>query len=104
MDGPHDLGGTLGHGPVQRDEPAQPLAERWHGRVFAMMRTAFAHGVARNTDQFRHAIERLDSDAYFRDGYYGRWLSGLETLWLESGTLSRDELDRRTRALGGSAR
>ena len=33
-----------------------------------------------NTDEFRHAIERLDPVAYLADGYFGRWLGAIELL------------------------
>jgi nitrile hydratase len=101
MDGIHDLGGKHGFGSVsvERDEPA--FHARWEASVFAMLGVAGAVGALRNSDQFRHAIERIDPAAYLTHGYYGRWLGGLETLLVESGVIERGELERRVRELGG---
>jgi len=101
MDGIHDLGGRHGFGTVVR-EPGEPVFhERWEARVFAMMRAAVAAGVVRNADQFRHAIERIDPAAYLTHGYYGRWLGGIETLLLEAGVITAEELAGRVRERGG---
>lgn len=93
MDGVHDLGGKAGYGAVTPD--AQPIgfAERWHAAVFAIMRASYGAGATRNSDHFRHAVERVDPERYLADGYYGRWLAGLETLLIEGGVLSSDEID-----------
>ncbi|MEQ8486151.1 MAG: nitrile hydratase subunit beta [Pseudomonadales bacterium] len=95
MDGVHDLGGRYGFGAVapEADEPV--FHERWEARVFAAVAAAGAGGLTANTDQFRHAIERIDPVAYLTHGYYGRWLAGLETLLLESGWLDEGEWRRR---------
>ena len=101
MDGIHDLGGRAGFGPVEpeADEPA--FHERWEARVFALMAAAGAAGAYRNADQFRHAIERIRPESYLCDGYYGRWLAGLETLLREAGMLDEHELRSRIAELGG---
>ena len=101
MDGIHDLGGKAGFGPVEpeADEPA--FHARWEAQVFALMRAAGAAGAYRNADQFRHAIERIRPESYLCDGYYGRWLAGLETLLREAGLLQEEELRARIAALGG---
>lgn len=102
MNGIHDLGGCHGFGPVEveQDEPA--FHAHWEASVFAMMFAAGRAGATGNADRFRHAIERIDPAAYLEDGYYGRWLGGLETLFVEAGLISRAELDGRARALGAA--
>lgn len=106
MKGVHDLGGKTGFGAVDRDIPSQPFdssdAGRWEARVFTIMRAAFANNLIKNTDQFRHGIERIDPQAYLQHGYYGRWLAGVETLLVESGDLDPTDLDRRVIEAGGS--
>jgi nitrile hydratase len=101
MDGIHDLGGKHGFGSprVEPDEPT--FHERWEAAVFAMSRAARVAGAIRNTDQFRHAIERIEPAAYLTHGYYGRWLGAIETLLVEAGVVDREALDARVRALGG---
>ena len=85
MDGIHDLGGKQGFGAVETQAPKDAFEARWQASVFAMVRELSAAGVTKNTDQFRHAIERIDPISYLSDGYYGRWLGGVETLLVEAG-------------------
>jgi len=102
MDGIHDLGGRQGFGPVlpEADEPV--FHARWEAFVFTLANRMLGKGVCANVDQFRHAIERIDPVAYLTHGYYGRWLGGLETVLLETGTLDPAVLAARVRARGGS--
>jgi hypothetical protein len=84
MDGIHDLGGRHGFdGSLeQRDEAG--FHAPWEERVFAL--TSLLLGArCFNTDEFRHAIERLDPVVYLADGYYGRWLGAVEKLVREAG-------------------
>jgi nitrile hydratase subunit beta len=102
VDGIHDMGGTEGWGPVSapsRDEPV--FAEPWEGRAFAI--TAFTMGriSGQNLDAFRHALERLDPEAYLDDGYYGRWLNAAELMLVESGLLAPGAIDARARRNAG---
>jgi len=109
--GVHDVGGRPGYGaPVLDVSPGlsgSAFSARWEAAVFTMVRALGAAGVMKNTDQFRHAVERVDADAYFNHGYYGRWLGALETLLLEAGELDRQALDARVgelaQALGATA-
>ncbi len=102
MDGIHDLGGKSGYGRVIR-EPDEPVFHaHWEAEVFAIMRACGLAGIYRNADQFRHAIERVDPEAYLSHGYYGRWLGGMENLLVESGTLKEAEINARTAQLGGN--
>jgi hypothetical protein len=84
MDGIHDLGGKHGFGGslVERDEGV--FHEAWEGRAFVLTSLLLGAGCF-NTDEFRHAIERLDPVAYLADGYFGRWLGASETLVREAG-------------------
>jgi hypothetical protein len=83
MDGIHDLGGRHGFGSlVERDEAG--FHAPWEQRVFALASLLLGAGCA-NTDEFRHAIERLDPVAYLADGYYGRWLGAAELLVADAG-------------------
>lgn len=102
MDGVHDLGGKPGFGKVDRTGDADVFHERWEASVFAMVNAAAAAGAFANTDQFRHAIERIDPAAYLEDGYYGRWLGGIETLLVESGLLSQADIDALAAELGAN--
>lgn len=101
MDGIHDLGGKHGFGPVVHASGDHP-AEAWELRMFQMVNAAFVAGLIGNVDQFRHAIERIDPAAYLSDGYFGRWLGGLETLLVEREVIRTAELNDRVEELGGA--
>ena len=92
MDGIHDLGGKQGFGPVTEDPTPAGFDERWHAAVFAMVNSLGFAGITRNTDHFRHAVERIDPRNYLNDGYYGRWLGAVETLLTEGGPISAEAL------------
>jgi nitrile hydratase len=102
MDGIHDLGGKQGYGAVLREVDEPVFHDRWEAAIFTMTRTARACGALQNTDQFRHAIERISPVAYLTHGYYGRWLGGLENLLTEAGVITSPELNERAAALGGN--
>lgn len=103
MDGVHDLGGKPGFGAVAYPENSRPFSKRWQAVVFAMVRAGASAGAWRNSDRFRHAIERIHPQAYLEHGYYGRWLGGIETLLVEAGVISRREIDVRAASLGATA-
>lgn len=92
MNGVHDMGGTHGFGPVgpQGDEPV--FHHAWEGRVFAMRLAASMLG-RWNIDIGRHAVERMDPADYLASTYYERWLASLETLLIEAGLATREEID-----------
>jgi len=43
-------------------------------------------------DEFRNAIERMPAARYLDATYYERWLTALETLLVEKGVVTREEL------------
>ena len=51
------------------------------------------HGIV-NMDEYRHAIERMEPRHYLAASYYERSLTGLATLCVEKGLVTRDELER----------
>jgi nitrile hydratase len=79
-----------GFGPVLRETDEPVFHSAWEGRV----RGIFGNTVRRfyNLDEFRHAIERMPADRYLQASYYEKWLTGVETLLLEKGVVSRQEL------------
>ena len=93
MNGPHDLGGQHGLGPIYPEsEHEEPVFHaNWERRVFALTLAAGAAGKW-NLDQSRHARERQHPVAYLRHSYYENWLAGLETLLLENNMVTPNEL------------
>ncbi|MDA1075376.1 MAG: nitrile hydratase subunit beta [Proteobacteria bacterium] len=95
MDGIHDLGGRQGFGPVNAEVNEPVFHDRWEAKVFTMVNAAMGAGAVKSVDQFRHAVERIDPIAYLTHGYYGRWLGGVETLLIEAGIVTGEEISAR---------
>ena len=91
MDGIHDLGGMHGFGPIPVDPKERLFEHRWQRRVLALLGLTLGAGVS-NVDKFRHAIERMPPVDYLTAGYYGRWLAALETMVVEEGVTTKEEL------------
>ena len=95
MDGIHDLGGMNGFGPVEV-EPDEPVFhEPWEALAFALNALGIAVLRAYNADEYRHAVERMDPAHYLAATYYERVLTGVATLVVEKGVVTRAELEAR---------
>ena len=91
MDGPHDLGGAHGFGPVMV-EPNEPVFHHdWERRVFGAFFSTW--GIITNLDQVRYARERIDPVRYLAGSYYERWVESLEMILVESRSVTRAELE-----------
>ena len=92
MDCIHDLGGVDGFGAiyVEHDEPV--FHEDWEPLGFALgfLGMGFSWWTA---DQIRHAIERMEPQHYMSASYYERFLTGVASLYVERGTISRQHLE-----------
>lgn len=93
MDGMHDLGGRQGFGPVHHSPTAQTFHAEWEKRANGLVAFAVKRGYI-NMDEYRHAIERMEPRHYLGASYYERSFTGLVTLLVEKGIVSRDELER----------
>ena len=93
MDGIHDLGGKQGFGPVRYSPKARVFHAEWEKRCNALGAFAVKQGWL-NLDEYRHAIERMEPRHYLAAGYYERMFTGLVTLLVEKGVVSREELER----------
>jgi nitrile hydratase len=98
MDGMHDLGGRQGFGPVRYTPNAPAFHAAWEVRANSLYAFAVRCGIF-NMDEYRHAIERMDPRHYLAAGYYERSLTGLATLLVEKGIVTREELERRAHGL-----
>ena len=92
MNGVHDLGGMHGMGPVNAETNEPVFHDDWERRVFAVTIATFGAGNY-NVDEFRHGIERMNPAHYLATSYYEHWLYMVETLMIENGSITRDELD-----------
>lgn len=90
MNSIHDMGGMTCFGPVVREENESLFHAPWERRVFAM--TMLSMGRLDTLDAFRHAVERMDPAHYLESSYYEHWLAALETLAVEHGIVTSEEL------------
>ncbi len=91
MNGVHDMGGMHGMGPVaiEKDEPV--FHADWEAQVYALQRATGFLGKW-NIDMSRFSRERMPSADYLAATYYERWLFGLQTLLVEQGLVTAQEL------------
>lgn len=100
MNGPQDLGGRHGFGPInaeaEADEPV--FHAEWEKHVLGATLLTAALGQW-SLDSSRHARERIPPARYLGESYYEIWMDGLETLLLEAGIVTEEEL-RTGKAVG----
>ncbi len=93
MNGGHDLGGQHGLGPInaepEADEPV--FHDDWERRAFALTMACGMLGKW-NIDEGRYARESQHPVDYISNTYYENWLAGLQTLLIEKGMISAEEL------------
>lgn len=96
MNGPQDLGGQMGFGPVapEADEPI--FHADWERLALGLTLCSGAMG-AWNIDESRHARESLHPADYYTSSYYEIWIKALEALLLrhqfvEAGELSAGKM------------
>ena len=87
----NDVGGTTGFGPVTEELDEPPFHADWEAHVFAMNRALIGRGVY-TLDEFRDAVERMDPQHYLASSYYEKWLTAVQTLLVEKGVCTADEL------------
>jgi len=93
----HDRGGRPEAGPIDRSEHELSW---WEKRTDALMRLLWSpERRLIRVDEMRRAIESMAPDQYEKCGYYERWLFALETLLVERGVLTREEIERKVKEL-----
>ncbi|WP_152339949.1 nitrile hydratase subunit beta [Pseudorhizobium flavum] len=91
MNGPHDLGGQMGFGPVA-PEPNEPVFHaEWEKRALGITLSCGAFG-AWTLDESRHARENIPPAQYLDASYYEIWIRALETLLERHGFASDEEI------------
>lgn len=91
MNGPQDLGGMQGFGPVH-PEAHEPLFHApWEARAMAVTVAMGATGTW-NIDQSRFRRESIGPALYYASSYYEIWWSGLEGLLQDFGLVSAGEI------------
>ena len=95
MDGIYDLGGVAGFGAIEVESNEPTFHEDWEALAFRINVAAIGQLRVYNTDEYRHAIERMEPTHYLKARYYERVLTGAATLLVEKGLLDRADLERR---------
>ncbi|TCL73780.1 nitrile hydratase subunit beta [Rhizobium sp. BK251] len=101
MNGPHDLGGQMGFGPVapEKDEPC--FHAEWEKRVLGMTLSSGAFG-AWSIDESRHARENIPPADYLAASYYEIWTRALEVLLKRHGFVTDEEINTGHRQVEGT--
>lgn len=91
MNGPQDLGGQMGFGPVAPEANEPIFHAPWERRALAL---TLAMGATREwtIDMSRHARESLPPAEYLASSYYEIWMAGLRKLMLARGLVTEEEL------------
>jgi nitrile hydratase beta subunit len=90
MNGVHDMGGMTCFGPIIKEENEPVFHAPWERRVFGMGMLTI--GSLDTPDASRHTIERMEPAHYLSSSYYEHWLAGLETVLVEKGVCTKEEL------------
>ena len=91
MNGPQDLGGRHGFGPVVPEDEDIRFHAPWEKRALAVTLAAGSLGYW-NIDASRHARECLPPAIYLGSSYYAIWLRALEDLLVRAGEVTPSEL------------
>lgn len=96
MNGPHDLGGRAGFGPIDPQTsgsaPDTPVFHHpWEGRALGLTLCSAALGHW-TLDTSRHARESLHPVTYYTASYYQIWFEALCALLQNAGEVSAEEL------------
>jgi nitrile hydratase subunit beta len=86
MNGIHDMGGMQGLGEIGYQEHDPGFHEPWEVRVHALIR-------AMQVGSLRPYIERIPAAEYLRMSYYARRYTALVTRLIESGVVTRAEVE-----------
>lgn len=102
MNGPQDLGGQMGFGPIMPEKDEPYFHADWERRALGVTIAAGAMGHW-TIDESRHARESLHPADYYASSYYEIWIKALEKLLQRHGFVTAQELGE-GRALGGATK
>lgn len=91
MNGPHDLGGQMGFGPVTPEKNEPVFHADWEKRALGITICCDALG-AWTIDESRYSVECIAPVDYLAGSYYQNWIRGLDVLLERHGLASRAEL------------
>jgi nitrile hydratase len=91
MNGPHDLGGQMGFGPVAPEKAEPYFHAEWEKRALGITLSCGAFG-AWSIDESRHARETIPPADYLAASYYEIWIRGVDMLLARHGFATAEEL------------
>lgn len=91
MDGPHDLGGKHGFGPVKVDEKEEPYHSDWEARMWGIDGT-ITYPDGWNIDWWRHGRELIQPIDYLTRPYFDQWMQTFAALMVDSGVATIAEI------------
>ena len=102
MNGPQDLGGQMGFGPVgpEKDEPV--FHAEWEKRALGLTLAAGAMGHW-TLDESRFFRESLHPADYYASSYYEIWIKALEKMLVHHGFVTAEELAKGMALVPGTA-
>ncbi len=96
----HDRGGWPTDEPIDKSEHQ---AMDWEHRVNAIRQVLGQKGLLRS-DELRRGIESIEPRQYEALSYYERWTESIESIIVEKGVLTREEIDRKMADLTAQGR
>ena len=87
----HDMGGRPSDDPI--DQSSHEWTD-WEHVTNALVGVLRSHDLV-NVDELRRGIESMTPEEYEASSYYERWSASLETLLVEKGILTTDDIDAR---------
>ena len=91
MDGPHDLGGKQGFGPIAVAEKEEPFHSDWEARMWGIARSVRSVG-GWNIDWWRHTRELIEPVDYLSRPYFDQWMQTYAALMVDSGIATVNEI------------
>ena len=85
------MGGDPEAGAIDR---SQHEMDDWEMLADALNQALGVKGI-KCTDETRRTREDMDSEEYLSLSYYERWIASLETILVEKGFTTREEIDRK---------
>ncbi|QFY60544.1 nitrile hydratase subunit beta [Rhizobium grahamii] len=101
MNGPHDLGGQMGFGPVAPETNEPYFHAEWEKRALGLTLSGGALG-AWNIDESRHTRESIPPAEYLGASYYEIWTRALEVLLERHGFVTSGEIDAGRKQVDGA--
>lgn len=91
MNGPQDVGGMMGFGPVVPEPETVRFHAEWEKRTLALTLAASATGVW-TIDAMRFSRESLPPADYYGSSYYQIWLEALTNRLIAEGLVTTEEV------------